>query len=253
MRAGHFHGGNSIDDVRKLAERGPAWLEMDFRLNNQGLLLSGHDEDTYAKFGGPLMTEIVDPREVRNRRGGQCTTLRGVLEEMAPRSRLFIDLKNTWYPSQAEAAVNAAIRDVEATGRRDDAVIMVYTRHAHLCSQPQTNMSFCLKQINNRYSEDETLRFVSLAAEFGAKYMCCPIPSSYTRFAPACREAGILPIIVPVGEKDAKPSEILQHLENGVRHFICNLNMKLLNAVYSAFLEKREKIGRATEAVTATW
>lgn len=234
LRAGHFRGGNSLDDVLELARQGPSWFEMDFRLNSQGVLLSGHDEDTYVSAGGPLVSDITDPSEVRNLKGGQCTTLRGALEQMSIGSRIFIDLKSTCFLPLAAQAVEAAVKDIQSSGRSGDAVIMVYPRHARLSSRSAGNTPVCLKQRNATFAEDETLRFVELASELGAEYMCAPVRSSYKRFAQACLEADICPI-VPIWGKD-KEREFLEHLDNGVRHFICNYSQDWLDQRYADFL-----------------
>ena len=242
LRAGNFRGGNSHEDVLVLATLGPTWFEMDFHISKHNCLLSGHDSNTYAVSGYPAISHIDDPNVARNRRGGRCATLAQVLTHMPAGSRLFIDLKDTMHRDMRNA-VKIATAEVRAACRIEEAVLMVYVRNAAACELPNEFTS-CLKlKRHDLESERQAIAHIETAAAIGARYCCAPVPTTYHQLPRACLDAGVT-LVVPLPHSgrpkhanDERRGELLSHLENGVRHFICNFDSDWLSAVYSEFLD----------------
>ena len=194
-------------------------LEIDFILSERGHLLSGHDPDTYVKFGHPLTWDIRKPAEVTNGHGGRCTTLQRVLRRMSSGSVLFADLKDTlWHPDLSQKAVEAATKAaIEASAA---VVLMVYDVNAHALDAGTEGVVTCIKlEDETRCSYENLLDALDLARHYGATYVCAPSTTAFPDYAAVCRSADVT-LVVPIDGRKS-PEELAQHIRAGVTHFIC--------------------------------
>ncbi|MFJ5486374.1 hypothetical protein ACIKTA_01445 [Hansschlegelia beijingensis] len=216
LRCNHGFNGNSLDDLAKVVlERRAIHAEMDFLLNKEGMLVSGHDADSYLGSSGVMISDVTAPYAVVNRRGARVVTLDIALALLPPGSQLFIDLKDTKNSVRRDEAILAAVKAVEASRRGpDEAVIMAYDFGGAAGAMQRSGLKYALKHsLRPKLTEREAIRLLKKAERLGCRYFCYPAHPSYKRLAAKAKKVRLLvPLFDLAGAKS--------HFDNGTTLFI---------------------------------
>lgn len=142
-----FKIGNTYEDVDHTTTKITPYVEMDFYRNKDGTFMSGHDDNTYVKGCGKLISESLDSDVICHTNGYRSGSLREILC-LPQKKLLFCDLKESEYhPNQVADSIVSQIE-----GFQDDIILMLY-KHNPYVMEKLTGYKKCFKMCGER---DET-------------------------------------------------------------------------------------------------
>ncbi len=165
-----FLSGNSLESLQLAAQEGVQFVEVDFQLTADDVLVSSHEKDI-EKCGTvmTLPTEVV--RKCVLPGGRHVATLEELLK--LPFEAIYLDLKDGRYRdvARAQRAATVAAEAVATAGRQKDVVLMMY----HF---PEQTLAL-LRRLGLRgggkgypKSPEETEQLVEKAARAGLEMVC---------------------------------------------------------------------------------
>jgi glycerophosphoryl diester phosphodiesterase len=165
-----FLSGNSVESLQLAAREGVRFVEVDFQLTADDVLISSHEKD--IEKCGTVMTlpsEVV--RKCVLPGGRHVATLEQLLA--LPFEAIYLDLKDGRYRdvARAQRAATAAAKAVASAGRQKDVVLMMY----HF---PEKTLSL-LRKLGLRgggkgypKSEEDAEQLVEKTARAGLEMVC---------------------------------------------------------------------------------
>jgi len=118
-----FVNGNSIEGATAAFGDGVRFVEMDFRLASDGVLVSYHDQEIYG-CGMVATLDHLSAKACTLPGGRHVATLDEVLK--LGFEGVYVDLKDTKDAARTARVVNAAADAIERAGTRTDVVVMLY-------------------------------------------------------------------------------------------------------------------------------
>ncbi len=217
---------------------------MDFRLNRESRLISGHDDDTYLAYAGMRANDVIEPHRVRRRkRRGRAIAFDTVLGVVAEKRTLYADLKDTKTPARAREAILSAVSDLQKAHRAGDVVLMSHEFGHERFLLQQLGIRYALKQ-STELSEDDGVALMKEAERLGCSYLCYPAPPEHARLSAASETVKLIVPFWGVDRLRAMPA----YYKAGTRMFITKRATVTLQRAAAGALRAKDEIESAEAA-----
>jgi len=166
------------------------YAEADFMLSSDNILVSIHNENIGRKCAPVRQRTFIELQKCAFGNEWHLATLVEFLRQ--PFREVYVDLKDTLSLDKILAlrSVNAAIKSIKQTGRRDSAIIMIYNITPEIIDLIKENhIRAGLK--GYPCSKKETMTLVKVAACYGFELVCVPLSQVSARIIKDSADMGV--------------------------------------------------------------